>query len=181
MSRGSWGALACAWSTLACASVTTNPIEVDTRTVAMAAPSDCPRAPKRDERLNPLEFWVANQPVMLHAGDEVWMFEIRDRTAWYRTGWSGAARAKRRYTSFGERRGFEVTLTCGDDTYTFEELECPTDDGLIVYVAGQTLGSLGSVDAACQLRVELAADGQRWVHVEDGVLVRPNVRPFAVH
>ncbi|PRQ01986.1 hypothetical protein [Enhygromyxa salina] len=184
MSRGgSWVALVWTFASLACARVTTHPVYVHTWSLATDTPSDCTGVTDQDqaEGLWPMAFWIAGEPGVLHAGDEVWMFEIRDRTAWYRTGWSGAALAKRRYEPIGERRGFEVTLTCGDDTYEFEELECPSERGLIVYVDSQTLGSLGSAHAPCQLRVELRTDEQRWVHVQDGVLVRPDVRGIARH
>jgi hypothetical protein len=79
---------------------------------------------------------------------------------------------ERKYSPFGERRGFETTLTCGDTQRELDGLECETKDGLVLYVAGQEVGWAGKVDEPCELRIELRDGDDGWVYIEDNILVR---------
>jgi hypothetical protein len=178
MSRCAGLVIVWVWAPLACAHERTHPVDVDTQTLPADVPVDCTTAVEREALRWPMVFWAAGERIFVYAGDEIWRVEIRDRTAWYQPRWVGARAAERHYSPFGERRGFEVSLTCDGTTRTLDGQECETDEGVVVYLASQGLGALGSVDSPCELRVELRDEEQRWVHVEDGVLVRPGLRAY---
>lgn len=139
--------------------------------------------------LSPRTFWVHDQRVRVYPGDETWRITVLDASEWSRPGWRGAAAAERRYLPFEARRGFRVTLSCGARVHALQTHECPLPEpaneiyagrtGRILHVDATDLGSLGSADEPCQLRVELRDEGQRWEAIVEGVVIRPSLRDTA--
>lgn len=178
MSGGARFMLVWACASLGCVHERAHPVYADITSLPADVPFDCATTIDRDLLRYPMAFSAADERIELYAGDETWRVEIRDRTAWYQPGWVGARAAERRYSPFGERRGFESTLSCGGTTHALDGLECVTNEGVFLYLLSHELGSLGSVDSPCELRVELRDGELRWFHVEDGILVRPGLRVF---